>query len=107
MTSPKLFTAAAGAIIAAALFTACGPAPDMVMQHRQRLEAPAAPISASSRATVERIGVFKDDVAYNGRRAVYIVVDTQTGKEFIGVSGVGIAETGRHQSGKVSIVDER
>ena len=94
-------------ILAALTLAACAPAPDMAMQSRQRQAAPAAPVSDGDRVTVERIGVFKDDLAYNERRGVYVIRDKATGREFIGVSGVGIAETGSHQSGKVRVGDER
>ena len=95
------------AVLLAAILAGCEPAPDMVMQKRQRETAPAAQVSAGDRVTVERIGVFKDDLAYNERRGVYVITDKATGREFIGVSGVGITETGSHQSGKTSVRDER
>lgn len=94
-------------IMAALTLAACSPEPDMEMQTRQRLAAPAAPVPDGDRVKVERIGVFKDDLAYNERRGVYVIRDKATGREFIGVSGVGIAETGSHQSGKVRVSDER
>lgn len=60
-----------------------------------------------ARVEVEVVGTFADAYAYNGRRIVYVVRDKKTGKEFVGVSGVGIAETGVHISGKTTITDER
>ena len=93
------------------LLSACAPEPDMAMQSRQRLAAPAAPVSEGDRVSVERIGVFKDDLAYNERRGVYVIRDKATGREFIGVSGIGITEVGSHAqpAGKVMIrkQDER
>lgn len=68
-----------------ALVAACGPKPTDEM--------PAAEISAD-RVTVERIGVVRDDIAYLNRRGIYIIKDKKTGKEYIGVSGVGISELG-------------
>ena len=97
-------------ILAALTLAACGPEPDMQMQKRQWQQSRAAepaPVSDQNRVTVERIGVFRDDLAYGDRRGVYVIRDTTTGREFIGVSGVGIAETGSHQSGKVRVGDER
>ena len=98
-------------ILAALTLAACAPEPDMAMQSRQRLAAPAAPVSEGDRVTVERIGVFKDDLAYNERRGVYVIRDKATGREFIGVSGIGITEVGSHNqpAGKVMIrkQDER
>lgn len=61
----------------------------------------------SSRVKIERIGVFYDDIAYRGTRGIYVITDSTTGKEFIGISGVGITETGSHSSGKTRIQDER
>lgn len=91
----------------AALLSACSPEPDMQMQYRQRLKADAAPVTEGTRVSVERIGVFKDDLAYGERRGVYVIRDKATGREFIGVSGIGISEVGSHQSGKARISDER
>ena len=67
----------------------------------------AAPVASDSRVTVERIGVVADSLAYGGSRGVYVIRDKQTGQEFIGVSGIGISETGSHQSGKTQKRDER
>lgn len=94
-------------ILAALTLAACAPEPDMAMQSRQHQAAGAAPVSDGDRVTVERIGVFEDDLAYRDRRGVYVIRDKATGREFIGVSGVGIAETGSHQSGKTRVRDER
>lgn len=94
-------------ILAVLTLVACAPEPDMAMQSRQRMAAPAVPVADGTRVTVERIGVFKDDLAYNDRRGVYVIRDKATGREFIGVSGIGIAEVAAHQSGKVRVSDER
>ena len=68
----------------------------------------ALPVTAAQpRIVVERIDVVADSLAYGGTRGVYIIRDTQNGREFIGVSGVGISETGQHQSGKTQVRDER
>lgn len=63
--------------------------------------------SSTGRVSVERIGVFADSLAYGDRRGIYVVTDNETGREFIGISGVGIAETGSHQAGKTRTADER
>jgi len=85
----------------------CAPDPDMEMKTERHTKAQYAPARQSQRVTVERIGVFRDDVAYNATRAIYLITDSATGREFIGVSGVGIAETGSHSSGKTTLSDER
>lgn len=41
----------------------------------------------------------------NNYRTTYLITDTKTGKEFIGVSGVGIAETGTHLVGRTIVND--
>ncbi|RKP44747.1 hypothetical protein [Pararobbsia silviterrae] len=77
--------------------------------------AQAAPVPASSplhpvvapRFSVARVGVFADGLAYGERRGIYVLEDSQTGKEYVGISGVGIAELGSHQVGKTQTEDER
>lgn len=60
------------------------------------------------RFQVERVGTFSDSMAYNGKRGIYVVKDTQTGDEYVGVSGVGISVISRHGCGKgCSAADER
>lgn len=61
----------------------------------------------NDRIAVKRIAVMHDDIAYSNYRGVYLITDNKTGKEYIGLSGVGISESGSHQSGKASISDER
>ncbi|PZQ56256.1 MAG: hypothetical protein DI555_06480 [Novosphingobium pentaromativorans] len=63
--------------------------------------------SSTGRVAVERIGVFADGLAYGERRGIYVVTDNENGREFIGISGVGIAETGSHPAGKTRMTDER
>jgi hypothetical protein len=87
------------AITALALtLTACSPEPTDNM---------SVAAASDGRVTVKRIAVMNDDLAYQNRRGVYVIVDNKTGREFIGVSGVGIAETGSHGSGKTHTNDER
>lgn len=45
---------------------------------------------------VSRIAVLEDPLAYDNRRGIYIIRDTRSGKEFIGISGIGISELGSH-----------
>ena len=68
----------------------------------------SVPMSANtSRLQVTRVGVIPDDLAYGRQRGLYVIRDTETGKEFVGVSGVGIVETGSHKSGKTTVEDEQ
>lgn len=64
-------------------------------------------VSQSQRVSITRLGVFDDEIAYDDRRGIYLIVDKETGKEFIGVSGIGIAEVGDHSNGKHRYEDER
>lgn len=89
------------------LLAGCGPDPDMTMSEKQRRYAQDVPVSDAPRVKVTRIGVFRDDLAYGNKRGVYVITDTATGKEYIGISGVGISETGDHQVGKGRNADER
>lgn len=91
------------ALAACLMLAGCSPEPDT----RLNLVAP----ERGGRFTVERVGVIADDLAYNNRRGIYIITDTKTGRELVGVSGVGISEVGSHarQHGKttVRVEDER
>ena len=94
------------AIICLALLAACSDRIEvdtpMTASHRG-----AAEIKPQGRFKVERVGVFADGLAYDNKRGIYVITDTTTGQEFVGISGVGISELGSHQSGKTSVSDER
>lgn len=60
-----------------------------------------------TRFTVTRVGVFSDDMAYANKRGIYLIVDTATKKEYLGVSGIGISDLGVHKNGKDDVKDER
>ena len=81
----------------------CSQHPD----YQQRVHSKDMIINNSSLITVTRVAVIKDQLAYNGERGVYRIVDKETGKEFVGVSGVGIAEVGAHRGHRHTIQDER
>lgn len=59
------------------------------------------------RISVELISTFPDSDAYNSVRKVYIIRDRETGREYFGVTGVGISEVGVHSNGKSSSTHER
>lgn len=92
--------------MSALVLSACGPNPNMPM-HEQTDSAKAVGINTNLRFRVERVGVFRDDLAYDAKRGIYVITDTKTGKEFVGISGVGISELGSHSSGKSRVSDER
>jgi hypothetical protein len=68
---------------------------------------PPTPYETQSRITIQLIGVIEDRLAYSDRRGIYIITDTKTGREYIGVSGIGISEVGSHSSGKTRVEDEK
>jgi len=89
------------------LFVAgCDYTPDERAQMDQRDKSHSINLTNSDRITVTRLSVIDDNLAYLGKRATYSIKDTETGKEFIGVSGIGIVETSSHQSGKVRVEHE-
>jgi hypothetical protein len=79
--------------------TGCGPAVDTPLS--------TSIPTVSSRFSVTRVGVFEDALAYGGSRGIYVVFDSQTNREYVGVSGVGISELGSHPVGKTIVSDER
>lgn len=86
-------------LFAAFAFVGCGPKADMIMGVQA--------VQSEGRFRVSRVGVFDDQLAYGGSRGIYVIIDTKTGREYIGVSGIGISELGSHSAGKSSISDER
>jgi hypothetical protein len=92
---------------------ACGrpPAPETPAEAAARDAREREAAAGEERVQVTLLRTFRDSTAYGGRRAVYLIRDTATGTEFIGVSGVGVAETGSHaeRSGEqtVTVEDER
>lgn len=94
------------AIAAAFALSACGPKPTMPMQDGAISEAPA--FVQSSRFTVTRVGIFADELAYSNRRGIYVIRDKETGREFVGISGVGVSEIGSHvvSTGKTTYTKE-
>ena len=71
--------------------------------YRPEREMPAAPLSAapesaaSTRFEIRLEQMVADEIAYGDRRGVYVILDRQTGREYVGISGVGIAELGAHE----------
>lgn len=93
-------------LLAALVLPGCQPEATMPMY--EHTVAPAGGTALSgNRFKVELVGTFKDRLAYDGRRGVYIITDTQTGQELVGLSGIGISELGSHSSGKARHSDER
>ena len=65
-------------------------------------------VPAQQRIKIEQIGSFNDYFAYGGMRGIYIITDQKTGKEFVGISGVGISEIGFHSTdGMTTMTNER
>jgi hypothetical protein len=96
------------AIAAIFALSACDMSPEAQLDRAAAKAASALVLQQNSkRFTVTRVDVFKDSIAYGDRRGVYVITDNKTGKEYVGVSGVGISETGLHRSGKTDVADER
>ncbi len=66
---------------------------------------------AATKVEVRLVGTFHDDLAYQKQRGVYRIIDRETGKEYLGISGIGITEVGQHKEGsgdsKHTVEDER
>ena len=85
-------------IIALAISLAgCDNSTRVPVEQRGKVEVSTA---ESGRVQVRKISEFRDDLSYDDYRGVYIITDTETGQEFIGVSGVGISAIGQHNCGK-------
>ena len=93
-------------MISVLTLTGCAPEPTMMMSNQNTVQLQDQ-LQDQNRVQVTRIGVFKDELAYSARRGVYVIVDTKTGKEYIGISGVGIQEVSSHHSGKTTTTVER
>lgn len=76
-------------------------------EREQREQREKVVVENQGRVKVVRIDRFYDGIAYNGERGIYLITDEKTGKEFIGISGIGITEVGSHLSGKSTVRDER
>lgn len=95
-------------VIFSLLLSACDSGPEpakSMMDVSSQLSADA------DRIKVTKMSEFRDTLAYDNWRGVYLIQDKQTGKEYIGISGIGISEVGSHTRlvGKVqqSVGDER
>lgn len=53
-------------------------------------------LKRTARFQVVRVAKFEDRLAYGSERGIYVIRDSVTGKEYVGVSGVGISELGEH-----------
>ncbi|NTE96736.1 hypothetical protein [Agrobacterium tumefaciens] len=90
-------------VLAAVLLAGCEHSDD----YKQTIRPEQITYKNSNRFKVERVGVFADGLAYQSQRGIYLITDTETNQEFVGVSGVGISELASHQSGKTTTRDER
>ncbi len=106
-TSAPAFPLRPYPILAVALLLAgCdGPSPEIRAQWDQKRT--TMRVDDEDSIVVVRVARMRDDLAYNGNRGIYRITDRRTGDTFIGISGIGIAETGSHLSGKVTRGDER
>ena len=95
--------------LATAALSACGPREESpeVRRTPSVSEPQATSPAPAARFSLVLVQNFRDSGAYNGYRSVYVLKDSTTGQEFVGVSGIGISELGAHQSGKTRVTDER
>lgn len=70
----------------------CSVKPDVAMPTLT----PMVARNGEPRFRVARVGVFADDLAYGDRRGIYVIHDSLTEREYIGISGIGISEVGDH-----------
>ena len=75
---PMVMLLVIAAIFALRYLTACK-RPDYRAESRGTLPANAYYKEGSKRFVIERIEVVTDDMAYNDRRGVYLIRDTETG----------------------------
>ena len=64
-------------------------------------------VKGSNRYKVTRVAVFEDSLAYDRKRGIYEITDRESGRTYLGFSGIGICEVARHPVGKTSMPDER
>jgi len=62
-------------------------------------------VTHSDRFEIKKVGKFYDDSAYQGSRCIYVLTDKQSGKEYVGISGIGISELGSHAVGNGKTVN--
>lgn len=98
----------AALLVAIFLLSACDSGPEPA----KSTMAVSSQLSADAdRIKVTKMSEFRDTLAYDNWRGVYLIQDKQTGKEYIGISGIGISEVWAHTQlvGKVqqSVGDER
>jgi hypothetical protein len=73
------------------LIGGCGPETTQPMREQ---------IADQGEVQVVRVGVFEDALAYSNRRGIYRIKDNKNGKEYLGISGIGVVEVGQHNCGK-------
>jgi hypothetical protein len=66
-----------------------------------------AAVENSDRFSVTRVSRFYDSDAYSQYRSVFVIKDNISKKEYVGISGIGISETGSHSDGEDTVKDER
>ena len=70
-------------------------------------DTPAKVQPTPPRFEVTRVQKVYDSLAYDGKRGIYLIKDTETGATYFGVSGIGVTELGSHSNGKTRRTDER
>jgi len=95
-------------LVALFLLSACDNAPEPA---KSTMAVSSQLSSDAERIKVTKMSEFRDTLAYDNWRGVYLIQDKHTGQEYIGISGIGISEVASHTQlvGKVqqSVRDER
>lgn len=87
------------------LISSCFPRPEDQIKPTV-LSLPKAVETARFDVRIEQ--VIQDNLAYEDKRGIYIITDLTTGKEYLGISGIGISELGSHYAGSNTVYqDER
>jgi len=66
----------------------------------QELGSSSTCILKSTHVRIVKTGVFSDDTAYGRVRCSYEITDLKTGRRYIGISGIGIAELNAYNDGE-------
>lgn len=94
---------AVGFLFGAVLVSGC----DKSERTRQYTNPSNIEVKPDDRFSVNRVQVVYDELAYNSKRGIYVITDKKTGKEFLGVSGIGVAELSGARAGAAFTTKEQ
>jgi hypothetical protein len=103
----KSLTKTFGALGALLIINGCDETNPTIIMETEKKNQTNLVLESTQRYDVKRVDVFADDLAYNGKRGIYEIKDRETGKVYLGISGIGITQRGSHQSDDNTVEDER